>query len=65
MRPVGRFHLAYGILHYLSAPLAVLFLGLATVDAVLAGGFVSALLGGGSDGIALAVLVLTLLYAGK
>ena len=65
LRPVGRFHLAYGILHYLSAPLAVLFLGLATVDAVLAGGFVSALLGGGSDGIALAVLVLTLLYAGK
>ena len=65
LRPVGRFHLAYGILHYLSAPLAVAFLALATADAALGGGFVAALLGGGPAGAALAALVLVLLYAGK
>jgi len=66
LRPVGRFHLGYGVLHYVSGPLAVLFLGLATLDAALGGGFVSAvLLGGGAAHAALAVLVFGLLYAGK
>ncbi len=66
LRPVGRFHLGYGVLHYVSGPLAVLFLGLATLDAALGGGFVPAvLLGGGAAHAALAVLVLALLYAGK
>ncbi len=66
LRPVGRFHLGYGVLHYVSGPLAVLFLGLATLDAVLGGGFVPALLlGGGAAHAALAILVLGLLYAGK
>jgi len=66
LRPVGRFHLGYGVLHYVSGPLAVLFLGLATLDAALGGGFVPAvLLGGGAAHAALAVLVLVLLYAGK
>ena len=65
LRPVGRFHLAYGVLHYVSAPLAVLFLVLATADALFGGGFVPALLGGGPAAAALAALVLVLLYAGK
>ena len=65
LRPLGRFHLGYGVLHYISGPLAALFLALATLDAVLGGGFVSALLGTGAAHGALAVLVLGLVYAGK
>ena len=66
LRPVGRFHLAYGVLHYISAPLAVLFLLLATLDAAIGGGFVQAvLLGSGPAHAGLAALVLFLLYAGK
>ena len=66
LRPVGRFHLGYGILHYISGPLAVLFLALATLDAATGGGFVTALLlGTGVAHGALAALVLGLLYAGK
>ena len=66
LRPVGRFHLGYGILHYISGPFAVLFLALATLDAATDGGFVSALLlGTGAAHGTLAVLVLGLLYAGK
>ena len=65
LRPVGRFHLAYGVMHYVSGPLAVVFLLVATGDAALGGGFVQALLSGGAAGTALAVLALTLLYAGK
>jgi membrane glycosyltransferase len=66
LRPVGRFHLAYGVMHYVSGPLAVLFLGLATLDTALGGGFVpSVLLGGGAAHTVLAGLVLGLLYAGK
>ncbi len=66
LRPVGRFHLAYGVMHYISGPLVVLFLALATLDAALGGGFVSAvLLGAGAAHTALAALVLGLLYAGK
>ncbi len=66
LRPVGRFHLGYGVLHYVSGPLAVLFLALATLDSAMGGGFVPAvLLGAGAAHAALAVLVLGLLYAGK
>ncbi len=66
LRPVGRFHLGYGVMHYVSGPLAVLFLGLATLDAALGGGFVGAvLLGSGAAHAALMGLVLGLLYAGK
>lgn len=66
LRPVGRFHLGYGVLHYISGPLAVLFLALATLDSAMGGGFVPAvLLGGGAPHYALAALVLGLLYAGK
>ena len=66
LRPVGRFHLGYGVLHYISGPLAVLFLGLATLDAATGGGFVSALLlGSGAAHGTLAALTLGLLYAGK
>ena len=66
LRPVGRFHLGYGVLHYVAGPLAVLFLLLATIDAVFGGGFASAvLLGGGAAHAALAVLVFGLLYIGK
>ena len=66
LRPVGRFHLAYGVMHYISGPLAVLFLLLATLDAMMGGGFTSAvLLGGGPASVVLAVLTLGLLYAGK
>jgi membrane glycosyltransferase len=44
LRPVGRFHLAYGILHYIAGPTAALFLALATIDALLGGGFADRLL---------------------
>ncbi len=66
LRPVGRFHLAYGVMHYVSGPLALLLLLLATVDTLLGGGFVAALLGGtGPAHTGLALLVLGLLYASK
>jgi len=66
LRPVGRFHLAYGVMHYVSGPLAVLFLVFATLDSATGGGFVPAvLLGAGPAHTALAALVLGLLYAGK
>ncbi len=77
-RPVGRFHLAYGIAHYLAAPAALLFVLLASLDAVTGGGVAGALLAGGpatptawmglSAGAAstgLVVLGAVLLYAGK
>ena len=44
LRPVGRFHLAYGILHYVAGPAAALFLALATLDALLGGQFAARLL---------------------
>ncbi len=66
LRPVGRFHLGYGVLHYVSGPLAVAFLLLATLDAGMGGGFVPAvLLGSGVAHACLAALVLGFLYAGK
>ena len=64
LRPVGRFHLGYGVAHYLAAPAAVLFLALASIDAVLGGGFARALLHGPAGGGLVAVGAF-LLYAGK
>ena len=63
-RPVGRFHLAYGVAHYLAGPAALLFLLLTSVDAVLGGGFGQALLGG-AWGVGLVGLGAVLLYGGK
>ncbi|MBC7799208.1 MAG: glucans biosynthesis glucosyltransferase MdoH, partial [Gemmatimonadaceae bacterium] len=66
LRPVGRFHLAYGVMHYLAGPLAVAFMGLLTLDAVLGGEFVPAVLLGTGPGFwLLAALGLGLLYGGK
>ena len=70
LRAVGRYHLGYGVTHYLSGPLAVAFLLLATLDALAGGGAVPALLGAPGTGFGaahagLAALVLGLLYAGK
>ena len=47
LRPLGRFHLAYGILHYAAAPAVIALFALATLDAYLGGGFATALLGAG------------------
>jgi len=66
LRPVGRFHLAYGVFHYLSAPLAVLFLALATLDALLGGHFATRLMLGGSPAsLGLIGLCAFMLYACK
>ena len=66
LRPVGRFHLAYGMAHYLAGPVAMLFLVLATLDAAAGWGFTHSLvLGGGAANLGLAGLMLALLYAGK
>ena len=64
-RPVGRFHLAYGIAHYLAAPAALLFLALATLDAALGGGVAHALLTNGPAAAGLVALGAVFLYAGK
>ena len=63
-RPVGRFHLGYGIAHYAAGPLSALFLALASLDAVMGGGFAAAMLQG-PGGIGLVLLGATLLYGGK
>ncbi len=65
LRPVGRFHLAYGVLHYLAAPAALALLGLATLDSLLGGGFAAALLGQGTAQAWLIGLGAVLLYGGK
>ena len=64
-RPVGRFHMAYGIAHYLAAPAALGFLLLATADAMLGGGVAKALLSGSPAAFGLVALGAVLLYAGK
>ena len=64
-RPVGKFHLAYGIAHYLAAPAAILFLVLATIDALLGGGFARALLTNGAAATGLVAIAAVALYAGK
>jgi membrane glycosyltransferase len=66
LRPLGRFHLAYGIMHYASAPVAALFLLLATLDSLFGGDFAHRLLlGGGAAQWGLAGLVAALLYSCK
>lgn len=66
LRPLGRFHLAYGVMHYLAGPAAAAFLGLATLDAALGGHFASALfLGTGPAHAGLLALTLFLLYGAK
>ena len=65
LRPLGRFHLAYGILHYAAAPAVIALFALATLDAYLGGGFATALLGAGVVQTALVALGATLLYGGK
>ena len=66
LRPVGRFHLAYGVAHYLAGPAAAALMLLGTLDAMLGWGFAAALLGGMSAAhLALAGLTLGLLYGSK
>ena len=66
LRPIGRFHLAYGVMHYLAGPITALFMGLVTIDAAFSGEFVPAvLLASGPEPIALAAIVFGSLYAGK
>ena len=48
LRPVGRFHILYGIFCYLAGPFAAAFLCLATADLLAGPGFMSTLLSGGS-----------------
>lgn len=66
LRPVGRFHLAYGVMHYVAGPVAALFLALTTLDAMVGGDFAERLLL--ADGAAqwgLIALTATLLYVCK
>ncbi len=65
LRATGRFHLAYGVMHYISAPLVLALLALATVDAAVGGAFVPAMLTTGPAHAALALLLLGALYGGK
>ena len=69
LRATGRFHLAYGVMHYISAPLMLALFALATIDAAVGGTFVPALLGTGlATGpahAALGLLLLGALYGGK
>ena len=65
LRAVGRFHLAYGVLHYLAAPAALGLMALATIDSLLGGGFARALLGPGAAQAWLIGLGAVLLYGGK
>ena len=60
-RAMGRFHLAYGVMHYIAGLLVVGFMALATLDAVLDGGFAAALLP--SSGPAAAGVVAITLFA--
>ena len=63
-RPVGRFHLAYGIAHYAAGATLALFLGGVSIDAALGGGFGAALMQGpGAAGLIAVTAVL--LYGGK
>ena len=66
LRPIGRFHLGYGIMHYVAGPVAALFLALATLDELLGGDFSDRLLLSDSSAQwGLAALTATLLYACK
>lgn len=66
LRPVGRYHLAYGIITYLSAPFATALAILAGLDGMMGGSFVSVLFnGGGQARFCLLALVLLLIWMGK
>ena len=66
LRSVGRYHLALGVLNYLSGPLLVAFAGLATADGLLGGQFVERLLGTpGVTRSCFVALTVFLLYAAK
>ena len=66
LRSVGRYHLALGVLNYLSGPLLVGFAGLATLDSLFGGRFVEQLLGVPSPARTCFVgLTFLLLYAAK
>ncbi len=66
LRPVGRYHLALGVLNYMSGPLLVAFVALIMVDTLLGGRFAKHLLdqpGAARNGFV--VLTFLLLYAAK
>ncbi len=66
LRPVGRYHLGLGVLTYLSGPLLVAFVALATLDGLLGGSFAERLLG--TPGLArtgFIALTVVLLYGAK
>jgi membrane glycosyltransferase len=66
LRLVGRYHFLLGILCYLSGPLTVAFMALATLDGMLGGTVTAALLATPSwQGRALVLLTLVLLYGAK
>ena len=65
LRPVGRFHLAYGIAHYAAGPLVVALMALGALDAALSLGVVAALMQPGWAHAGLAGLLLVGLYGGK
>ena len=65
LRPVGQFHILYGIFCYLAGPLAAAFLLLATADLLSGPGFMSALIGGGWAAWGFAAAVFALLYGYK
>ena len=66
LRPVGRYHLLLGIACYLSGPLTVAFMALATLDSVLGGQAAEALVATpGWQHWALVGLTLVLLYGAK
>ena len=66
LRPIGRYHLALGVLTYLSGPLFVLFAALATIDGMLGGSFAQRLLGTpGEARAAFVALTFFLLYGAK
>lgn len=64
LRAAGRYHLALGVLNYLSGPLLAGFTGLALADGLFGGGFIRTLLGTpGADGFIL--LTAFMLYGAK
>jgi membrane glycosyltransferase len=66
LRFIGRYHLSLGILNYLLGPLLVGFTGLAVLDGLLGGNFITRLLGTpGWHGGAFVLLTFLLLYAAK
>ena len=66
LRPVGRYHLALGVLNYLSGPLMVGFTGLALLDGLAGGSFATRLFHTtGWERPAFVALTFALLYAAK